>query len=478
MAAADAPVPELQARSDACAARLCAADRVLLASHIDADGLTSAAIAATALERAGIPFETVFEKQLDAESIAAIASREYGTVLFTDFGSGQLDVIAEHERAGEFVPVIADHHQPADADTEFHLNPLLEGIDGASELSGAGASYLLARALAARSTADERLDNRDLAALAVVGAVGDMQASQGALHGANAAIVDDGVEAGVLQEQKDLAIYGKQTRPLPKLLEYASDIRIPGITNDERGVVSFLDGVDVSCRADSEWRRWVDLSEDEKRTLASALVRHAVSRGVPAFKIDRLVGTSYVLSEESVGTELRDASEFSTLLNATARYERADVGLAVCLGDRDGAFERAKKLLANHRRNLSAGIEWVEKHGVTHEDNLQWFNAGSEIRETIVGIIAGMSMGADGVSRDVPIVAFAKKSDDETKVSARGTGPLVGTGLDLSAAMGEAARAVGGDGGGHDIAAGATIPAGAEPEFLERADAIVGDQLG
>ena len=477
MAAADAPIPELQARAASCAEQLLGADRVLLASHIDADGLTSAAVAASALERANIPFEAVFEKQLDAESIAAIAGREYETVLFTDFGSGQLDIIAAHERDGDFVPVIADHHQPADADTEYHLNPLLEGIDGASELSGAGASYVLARALAAESSADERRDNRDLAALAVVGAVGDMQASGGELRGSNASIVEEGVAAGVLEETTDLAIYGKQTRPLPKLLEYASDVRIPGITNDERGVMSFLDGVDVTCREDG-WKRWVDLTDDEKRTLASALVQHAVSRGVPAFKIDRLVGTSYVLCEEPVGTELRDASEFSTLLNATARYERADVGLAVCLGDRGDAFGRANKLLANHRRNLSEGIEWVERHGVTREEHLQWFDAGEEIRETIVGIIAGMSMGADGVSRDVPIVAFAAKSDEETKVSSRGTGPLVGEGLDLSVVMGEASRAVGGDGGGHDIAAGATIPAGTEAEFIAHADRIVGEQVG
>ncbi len=477
MAAADAPVPELQARAASCAEQLLGADRVLLASHIDADGLTSAAVAASALERANIPFEAVFEKQLDAESIAAIAGREYETVLFTDFGSGQLDIIAAHERDGDFVPVIADHHQPADADTEYHLNPLLEGIDGASELSGAGASYVLARALAAESSADERRDNRDLAALAVVGAVGDMQASGGELRGSNASIVEEGVAAGVLEETTDLAIYGKQTRPLPKLLEYASDVRIPGITNDERGVMSFLDGVDVTCREDG-WKRWVDLTDDEKRTLASALVQHAVSRGVPAFKIDRLVGTSYVLCEEPVGTELRDASEFSTLLNATARYERADVGLAVCLGDRGDAFERAKELLANHRRNLSEGIEWVEEHGVTREEHLQWFDADEEIRETIVGIIAGMSMGTDGVSRDVPIVAFAAKNDEETKVSSRGTGPLVGEGLDLSVVMGEASRAVGGDGGGHDIAAGATIPAGTEAEFITHADRIVGEQVG
>jgi single-stranded-DNA-specific exonuclease len=477
MAAADAPVPELQARAASCAERLLRADSVLLASHIDADGLTSAAVGALALERARIPFETVFEKQLDADSIAAIAERDYGTVLFTDFGSGQLDIIAEHERRGEFVPVIADHHQPADAETEYHLNPLLEGIDGASELSGAGASYVLARELASQSSADERRGNRDLAALAVVGAVGDMQASEGQLRGANSAIVSEGIDADVLSETKDLAIYGKQTRPLPKLLEYASDVRIPGITNDERGVISFLDGLDVSCHDDGAWKRWVDLTDEEKQTLASALVKHAVSRGVPAFKIDRLVGTSYLLTEEEIGTELRDASEFSTLLNATARYERADVGLAVCLGDRRSAFDRAKELLRNHRRNLSEGIEWVEENGVNEAETLQWFDAGEEIRETIVGIIAGMSMGAEGISRDRPIVAFARKNDEETKVSSRGTGPLVGSGLDLSVVMGEAARAVGGDGGGHDIAAGATIPAGEEAAFIEHADRIASEQL-
>lgn len=478
MAAADVPVPALKAKATSCAARLLAADRVLLASHIDADGLTSAGIAATALERAEIPFEVVFEKQLDEESIAALAAREYDTVLFTDFGSGQLDIIAAHESSGDFTPIIADHHQPAASETTFHLNPLLEGIDGAKELSGAGAAYVLARALADEMDDTPRLGNRDLAALAVVGAVGDMQASDGELHGANSAIVAEGVDAGVLKEAKDLAVYGKQTRPLPKLLEYASDVRIPGITNDERGSMSFLDELDVACRADGDWKRWVDLDDDERQAVASALVRHAVSRGVPAYKIDRLVATSYTLCAEREGTELRDASEFSTLLNATARYERADVGLAVCLGDRDGALKQARELLRNHRRNLSEGIQWVEEHGVTLEANVQWFDAGDEIRETIVGIIAGMAMGADGVSRDTPILAFARKSDEETKVSGRGTGPLVGDGLDLSVAIGEAAREVGGDGGGHDVAAGATIPAGSERTFVERVDRLVGEQLG
>ncbi|MFC4540913.1 DHH family phosphoesterase [Halosolutus amylolyticus] len=489
------PIPDLEDRATRCAQRLCEADRVLLASHIDADGLTSAAIAAQALERAGIPFETVFEKQLDDAAIAAIADTDYETVLFTDFGSGQLDSIGEHEDAGAFTPVIADHHQPADRETAYHLNPLLFGIDGASELSGAGASYVLARALAAETstgaaaadggaaTTDAgtgttaRADNRDLAALAVVGAVGDMQASGGELHGANERIVAEGVEAGVLETGTDLALYGKQTRPLPKLLEYATDVHIPGISNDQQGALRFLDGLDLELKRDGEWRRWAGLTNDEKQTVASALVKRAVSSGVPASKIEGLVGTAYVLAGEPVGTELRDASEFSTLLNATARYERADVGLGVCLGDREGALERARKLLRNHRRNLSNGIDLVTSEGVTHEEHLQWFHAGDRIRETIVGIVAGMAMGNEGISRSKPILAFAEKNDEEVKVSARGTHSLVRQGLDLSIVVGKASRAVDGDGGGHDVAAGATVPKGREEEFVARADEIVGEQL-
>ncbi len=468
----DAPIPDLADRAAECAERLRDADGVVLASHIDADGLTSAGIAASALERAEIPFETVFSKQLDEDEIAEIANLDRNVVLFTDFGSGQLDIIAEHEQSGDFTPVIADHHQPADADTEYHLNPLLFGINGASELSGAGASYALARALE-----PEDGDNRDLAALAIVGAVGDMQASGGELVGANRQIVEEGVAVGVLEEGTDLALYGKQTRPLPKLLEYSTDVYIPGISNDQRGAMEFLDELDLDLKAEGDWRRWVDLTDDERQTVASALVQRAVSRGVPADKIDGLVGTTYSLTAEPEGTELRDASEFSTLLNATARYERADVGLAVCLGNRKGALDRARQLLREHRRNLSEGIEWVTSEGVTREEHVQWFHAEDRIRETIVGIVAGMAVGADGVDRGTPIVAFANKTDEEVKVSARGTHTLVRAGLDLSAVMGEASRSVDGDGGGHDVAAGATIPAGREAEFIELADDLVGDQL-
>jgi len=470
--AAATPVPDLADRAAACADRLREADRVLVASHIDADGLTSAAVASTALARAGVDHEVVFEKQLDAASIDAIAAREFDVVLFTDFGSGQLDDIAAHEAAGDFVPVIADHHQPADSETRYHLNPLLEGIDGASELSGAGASYLLSRELEGPDG-----DNRDLAALAVVGAVGDMQESADGLVGANEAVVADGVAAGAVEARTDLNLYGRQTRPLPKLLEYASDVTIPGISNDESGAISFLSDLDVDVRRDGEWRRWVDLDADERRRLASALMQRAVAAGVPADRIESLVGTAYTLVDEEPGTELRDVSEFSTLLNATARYDRADVGLAVCLGDRGDALAEARRLLRNHRRNLSEGLQWVKSRGrhrrgqppVVRRRLPDPRDDRRHRRRDGGRLTRGRRLEA--------VIAFAEESATELKVSSRGSHVLVRQGLDLSTVMREASRTVGGDGGGHDVAAGATIPADERDAFLAAADELVGKQL-
>ncbi|GGL35170.1 recombinase RecJ [Halarchaeum grantii] len=475
----NAPVPELEARAARCAARLREADDLLLTSHIDADGLTSAGVATTALERAGIAHDVAFEKQLDRSAIERYAEAGYDTVFFTDYGSGQLDVITEYDA---FDPVVADHHQPADAETEYHVNPLLEGLDGGSELSGAGAAYCVARALGAE---DERVDNRDLAALAVVGAVGDMQTVEGELVGANAGIVEEGVDAGVLAVGKDLAVFGTQTRALPKLLAYASDVPIPGITGDRNGALRFLDGLDADCREDGEWKTWAELTVEDRRTVVSALVQRAIRTGVDPEEVESLVGTTYTLTEEEPGTELRDASEFSTLLNATARYERADVGLAVCTGDRGEALREAHELLREHRRTLATGVNVVREVGVTRAEHVQWFHVGDRLPETVVGIVAGMAMGEDDVDAGVPVIAFANKEaadaedveGEAVKVSMRGTPRLVERGLDLSAVAREASRAVGGDGGGHEVAAGATVPKGREEAFVAAADAAVGDQL-
>jgi RecJ-like exonuclease len=258
------------------------------------------------------------------------------------------------------------------------------------------------------------------------------------------------------------------------MLQYSSDPYLPGLSGNEDACINFLKGVGLRFQGEG-WFKWIDLTDEEKKNIVSGLIQYCISAGIPAYKIERLVGEVYTLLREREGTETRDASEYSTLLNATARYGRAKTGLAVCMGDRDKEYENAIHLLAEHRRNLVEGINLVKSQGMVTLDNFQYFDAGSKIKDTIVGIVAGMSVSAVG-NRNLPVIAFAD-TDDGVKVSGRGNYDLVRKGLNLGVSLNTAAQAVGGMGGGHDIAAGATIPAAAKSDFIKHLDQLIGSQL-
>jgi len=450
--------------AEICADRIRQNGECLVVSHIDADGLTAAGIICLALKRIGKSYDVRFLKKLDDATLEDI-SRKAGRrlVIFTDLGSGAIDKI----KALGINAIVTDHHQPKAGDYIYHMNPHLVGLNGATDISGAGVAFLLSMKLG---------PNEDLSALAIVGAVGDLQDMRtNALVGVNRKILELGVAKGFLSYEKDLRLFGRQTRPIYKLLQYSSDPYIPGMGGSEGACIAFLEQAGVPVKVEN-WRRWVDLSREEKTLVISRLFQHCLSRGMSAKKVQRLIGETYTLMAEQPGTELRDASEFSTLLNATARYEYSDIGLAVCMGDRAEAYHTARDLLDVHRRNLVSGLNYVSDRGVIRMANMQYFDAKSEIRETIVGIIAGMSTSLDCVTRDVPIIGLAT-SEQGIKVSARGNHDLIVRGLNLARAISEAASAVGGAGGGHDIAAGATIPAGREQEFLALLDSKIGEQI-
>ncbi|MGV8175231.1 MAG: DHHA1 domain-containing protein [Methanothrix sp.] len=443
--------------------------RMLVVSHVDADGLTSAAITCSALERLGLDYSVLFFRQLDEAALDQIADHNADLVLFTDLGSGMIQPICERR-----IPaVVVDHHKPSACESQplGHINPHLVGADGAVHLSGSGTSFLLARELA-----DKDGGNDDLASLAIVGAVGDLQdMANGQLTGINRHILEIGSKAGALSFSRDIKLFGRQTRPVYKMLEYAQDPYFPGLSGDEDACIAFLKETGIRLGGE-RWRRWIDLSQEEKFTFVTALIKKGLRSGLSNVKLERLIGEVYVLPSEREGTELRDASEYSTLLNATARYGHANVGLSVCMGDRDKAFSEAQRLLSQHRQNLVNGLKLVAEKGITPLKSIQYFDAGDAILDTIVGIVAGMSFQMADRSR--PILAFARTAEGSLKVSARGTQDLVRSGLDLAEALSQSARVVGGVGGGHNVAAGATIPSGVRDEFLELVDLSVSRQLG
>src|SRR5438105_15537220 len=162
------------------------------------------------------------------------------------------------------------------------LNPHLEGA-GSDVASGAGCAYAVARALAST--------NRDLAAVAIVGAVGDVQDQEfRRLSGYNRTILQDGIDAGVLRAQIDLRLFGRETRPAYKMLQYASDPWIPRLSGNEDACIAFLLELGIDLKVEEHWRSWSDLELGERRRAGDALVAHLPVRRGGEEEGDRAVG--------------------------------------------------------------------------------------------------------------------------------------------------------------------------------------------
>ncbi len=464
------------------ALRIRAAENIVVVSHIDADGITSGSIAARALERLGKEFRVDFVKQLDENKIEELKDENPSLIWFTDLGSGMV-----HAMYG-LNAVITDHHVPSAVEPliprkarknlssffeEFskssvlQLNPHLFGRDGAVDISGAGTTYLVAREL------DRR--NVDLSPLAIVGAVGDLQDSENLkLIGMNRVILKEAKDHGYVDYFIDARFFGRETRPIYKALQYSTDPIIPTLTGDEKACIKFLRELGIPLKREN-WRRWIDLTMDEKRIILSEIVKLMLSMSYGYELAERLIGEVYILTKEERGTPLRDAKEFATLLNACGRYKKAEIGYHVCLGDRDEYYKRALSMLNKHRKNLVEGLTFVKEIGLIRREYLEYFHAGDRINENIVGIVASMLLSED--KEELPIVAFANSEDGNIKVSVRSPRSLVKKGVDFSIIMKEASEMVGGFGGGHNIAAGATIPRGKEEEFLDIVEKMIKEQL-
>jgi RecJ-like exonuclease len=441
------------------------ANKIHIVTHIDADGITAAAIASATLERLGKGHSIECVKQLDELVLTRLQDENHELVWFTDLGSS----------IGSDFPgikkIITDHHMcPHQSNHPFHLNPHLFGFDGSYDISGAGVTYLVSRALDTK--------NRDLSALAIVGACGDLQDKKYCrLTGVNSDILQDGKKADVIQVQKDIRYFGRETRPLAKLLQYSSDPRIPGLSGREDACMSFLQDLQINVKDGDTWRKWIDLDTDEKRKIVSSIAQLLIRKGFGHELAKRVIGEVYILRQEEKGTELHDAKEYATLLNSTARYGKEDVGLRVCLGDRDEWLKQALNLLRGHRHNLVAGLQFAKEEQIVKRTFVQYFHAGEGIRDTIIGIVTNMMLHSEDVDGSLPLIGFATTENGEVKVSARSTQELVDRGLNLSAALRKAAKALNGVGGGHNIAAGATIPKGKEEAFLDLLETEIHHQL-
>ncbi|MDO5823959.1 single-stranded-DNA-specific exonuclease RecJ [Methanobrevibacter sp.] len=429
-------------------------------SHIDCDGICSGAILSTILDRQNKEHEIEFVN-LD---VLDDMDLNHELTIFSDLGSGQR--VDSKAREGQKI-LILDHHPPLrDIDyragknyTFLEINPMHHGIDGSYDVCGGGLCYFLGK----------EFGYTDLSWIGVLSAIGDMQNTKtGHFEGLNEIIQQDAIDGGYLKLTKDdLNIYGRNSRPLFVALSYFSDVKLP-ITNNTNETMAILEELGIDEKHNRKTLN--ELTMEEKGKLFQRLLS-MLAKVVPGKYIQYLpqliIGDSYTFLKEDPSSFLRDASEFSTAMNACGRNHEEKIAMEVLKGDRFVALDELEDVSLNHRRNLAQAISGVvesDDANIIELENLQYFD-GTGIKPEIVGTITGMILGYCNWKK--PIIGFAQTDDTGLKVSLRCSRLLSYDGIHFGNIIRKVAGQVGGSGGGHAMACGAYIPIDKKDEFLK-----------
>ncbi len=420
--------------------------------HYDGDGIASASTLVRMFERLGDPPYATPLQGVRRETMQTLLAGTHGPVLVVDTGASWLDLYPAHPHP----VVILDHHQyegaphpPELPDHVAFVNPVDWGVDGMREMCAATLSWLF-------SVFVDPL-NWDNAPWGLSGAIADRQ-HVGGFSGLNASLVDEAVRRSLVTRRVGLALFGPT---LGDALSRSIDPFVKGLSGRPEAVRAFLERLGLDPKHET-----AALDADGERTLHQALLQKLVQQGVRAEFCESLKRERYYLPSLGV-----DAEELSNWQNALGRASTPDLGVTLALGD-PRAWTAGREAESTWRSTILAGLRRLEDGGVNSLSALQWFESADT---TYAGTQAGLAMNYL-VDPNRPLLVFSH-SEAVFKVSGRGTNWLVGRGLDLAVALRVAAAAVGGEGGGHKVASGATIPDTTREAFLHETNRIVAEQL-
>lgn len=440
-------------------------NEIAIITHLDADGITSGSIMAMALRRMGARFSLRTVSDLNSSVVEKIKADGRDFYVITDLGGGW----ASHLRKALGDKwVIIDHHEITEEeiltdDGGQILNPWKFGIDGGREVSAGGMAYMVASAL--------DFKNRDLSAIAVVSAVADRQ-DQGdkkSFFGLNAEILKTAQSLGLVSVDLDIIFTGRETRPVHEVLAYTLFHYIDGLTWNTEACYLLLKNAGIKLKNDSSrWRALAEFSQEEKSTIVEAVARFVDSsdKRVSDILLDDLIGYVYTLSREDKRSQLRDAREFSTILNACGRTGKAGVGIAMCMGDRNMALSAGEEIMDMYKMTLRNNISTIfsEKWRLADDGKTTFVNGDGILEEGMLGAVSTLLSGSPSLRGRLLFVRTLAK-EGTYKFSSRKCLDCKSQ-ANLGVIMRQCSNALNGAGGGHSAAAGCSIPSSALDDFI------------
>jgi RecJ-like exonuclease len=431
---------------------------ILMLGYIDADGIASMGVLARALAQNDGIFTSRAVTDVNPHLLQEVAKEGFDFYLFCEVGSGHVPLIEEHLK-GKYL--LVDHHQITDEERGnphvFNVNSY--GFDGARELSGAGLSYYLASNMVSGA--------RSMAWLAVVGALGDRQdqGTKRSLLGLNEQLSSEAISTDRLEVEEDLLLFGRGVRPVHESIAMTFDPYIQGLSGNKDACLAALQSAGLQLKEASRWRVPSELSAEEKEKLVLTLTPYLeISGDQPA----GITGNVYLLKKEDERTYLKDARDFASLMDAAGRMNKAGLGIALCMGDRGAALTDAEKTLMEFRSTIVRYLHVLlsDEERVIQDGPLVQLVGDGIVQENMTGALSNALCNMPQLKGKLILLRTITKSG-EIKFSVRkGRGAMPS--LNLGSVMLRSAALAGGNGGGHDAAAGAHVPAVRAGMFYEK----------
>jgi len=270
-------------------------------------------------------------------------------------------------------------------------------------------------------------------------------------------------------------MFGYQTKPVHKVLEYCTDPYIPGVSGDESGAVMFLEDCGIQAKNGEEWRKLVDLNDDEvKKLITGIILRRIGSEDKP----EDVLGPIYTLKDEEEGST-KDVKEYATLLNSCARLGKSAIGIGTVLGNKN-AKEKALVLIEEYKKMIINGLNWFydnrKSENIFEGDGFVIINAGENIKDTIIGVIGSIISRAGIYNEGTIIISIAKNLEGDLKSSIRVAGLKVNEELNLRDVLTDVVKGLDAEVGGHKLAAGSLVSINKEREFIDNIKVVLGNR--
>ena len=401
-------------------------DEFRILTHYDVDGVCSAGIVAHYLLKRSKRFHISFFRNANQEELLETAKNEKYAII-TDMGSSFVSQL-------EGNVIVLDHHKPrGDSEKVVHINPHIFGLDGTKDACASTLAFMLT-------------EEKETLRFFLAGIFGDKQYLDG-ISGYNKEIF----EKHSLKISKNIVLHGN----VADAIVYSTEPFFFGLSGNYSNVENMLRGIGIDPSSSFE-----ELGEEEKTKLISLLVINLLENS----EIPEAGRMLYDYDVEYEGS----AREMAELIDAAARTDNQGIALSYILGSKE-SLSKMEVLRKEYKSDVIEAVEDMLKNKFEKE-HLQYFYVKSSYLTGTVSTIASLYL----LNPNKAVIAIYL--DKMAHISAKCSRKLAER-IHLGDLLNSLAPEFGGHGGGHSVAAGATIEADKVEKFLDALDAEIGRVL-